>query len=168
MPTPIRNWMIFGAALALCAGAMAALVCARRQSGRGVQDPLPQPLLIEARGRGREWQFTYGGGDGVLGSADDVVTRRHFRVPAGAEVLIQLRSDDYLYVFSCPDLGLKEIAVPDLSYQIRFSPRAPGAHELAMDPVCGFRLPPGENMGSLIVTSERDFRSWFAQLEASR
>lgn len=157
--------MILGAALVLFAGAIVALWCVRRQSESGAKAPLPHPLLVEARGRGREWQFTYGGADGVLGSDDDVITRRNFRVPAGAEVLIQLRSDDYIYVFSCPDLGIKEIAVPDLRYEIRFRAREPGAYELAMDPMCGFRLPPGGNMGTLEVTSERDFRSWFTQLD---
>jgi heme/copper-type cytochrome/quinol oxidase subunit 2 len=149
--------MILGAALVLFAGAIVALLSARRQSESGAKARLPHPLLVEARGRGREWQFTYGGADGVLGSDDDVITRRHFRVPAGVEVLIQLRSDDYIYVFSCPDLTIKEIAVPDLSYEIRFRAR---------DPMCGFRLQPGGNMGTLEVTSERAFRSWFTQLEA--
>lgn len=166
MPAPNRNWMILGAALVLFAGAIVALLSARRQSESGAKARLPHPLLVEARGRGREWQFTYGGADGVLGSDDDVITRRHFRVPAGVEVLIQLRSDDYIYVFSCPDLTIKEIAVPDLSYEIRFRAREAGVYELVMDPMCGFRLQPGGNMGSLEVTSERAFRSWFTQLEA--
>ena len=167
MPAPNRIWLISGAALVLFAGAIVALLFAHRQTEPGSGARLPRPLLIEARGREREWQFTYGGVDGVLGSDDDVITRRHFRVPAGAEVLLQLRSDDYIYVFSCPDLTMKEIAVPDLNYEIRFRAREPGDYELAMDPMCGFRLSPGATMGSLEVTSERDFRSWFAQLEAS-
>ena len=63
--------------------------------------------------------------------------------------------------------SLKEIAVPDLKYQLRFRADARGDHELAMDPLCGFRLPEGENMGSLRIDPPREFRSWFADLANS-
>ena len=164
-----RFWrrLIQRLALALCASTGAAILSGCRQSDPGANATLPDPLVIEARGREREWQFTYAGADGLIGSADDVVTRRQFQVPAEVEVILQLRSDDYIYVFSCPDLVMKEIAVPDLEYEIRFRAGEAGTHELAMDPMCGFRLPPGATMGNLTVSSETDFRSWFARLAAS-
>ena len=118
------------------------------------------PLRVEARGSGRAWRFTYSGRDGVLGTGDDLVSHNHLRLPAGADVIIQLRSDDFIYVFSCPGLKLKEIAVPDLEFSIAFRVDRRGDYDLVMDPMCGFQLPPGETMGTLGVDSETDFRLW--------
>ena len=118
------------------------------------------PLQVEARGSRRAWQFSYVGLDGILGTDDDRVSSGDLRLPAGADVVIQLRSDDYIYVFSCPGLKLKEIAVPDLEFSIAFRADRNGQYDLAMDPMCGFRLPPGETMGTLRVVPEREFRTW--------
>ncbi len=128
-------------------------------SGLWHRDP-GAPLRVEARGSGRAWRFSYSGPDQILGTGDDPVSGGHLRLPAGADVVIQLRSDDYIYVFSCPGLKLKEIAVPDLDFSIVFRADRRGEYDLAMDPMCGFRLRPGETMGTLSVVSESDFRLW--------
>lgn len=119
------------------------------------------PHSIEARGERLGWHFRYSGPDGILGSKDDVQTEKILRVPEGVKFDIQLRSDDYIYVFSCPELELKEIAVPDLEFALELSCGRPGEYDLIMSPLCGFRLPPGELMGKVIVDSKRDFTRWF-------
>ncbi len=118
------------------------------------------PILVEARGIGRKWQFSYSGPDGRLASDDDIVVWDELKVPIDTEVVVRLRSDDYIYVFSSPSLDLREMAVPDLEFTIRFQVSEPGEHELAMDPMCGFRLPPGSAMGKITVTSAAAFGSW--------
>ena len=119
-----------------------------------------EPLRVEARGVGRQWHFSYAGADGILGSGDDPVTTDELRLPEHAKVVIQLRSKDFIYVFSCPDLNLKEIAVPDLEFSIAFRTAGAARYVLAMDPMCGFPAAPGETMGNLQVVSESDFQSW--------
>ena len=121
------------------------------------------PLRIEARGSDRDWNFSYLGPDGTLDTADDIKSRGEMNLPVGAEVVINLRSDDFIYVFSCPDLGLKEIAVPDLEFSISFTAERPGEFNLLMDPMCGFRLPPGETMGRIKVAGANDFRQWLRE-----
>ena len=113
-------------------------------------------LVVEARGHGRAWHFSYGDGrsDGRL------------VLPVGTKVEVRLRSDDFIYVFSCPDLELKEIAVPDLEFSIAFETERVGTHTLAMDPMCGFQLAPGQTMGSLEIVSRSDFHRWL--LHASK
>ena len=118
------------------------------------------PLRIEARGSDRDWNFSYFGPDGTLDTADDVTSTGELNLPVGAEVVIDLRSDDFIYVFSCPDLGLKEIAVPDLEFSLSFTAESPGEFNLLMDPMCGFRLPPGETMGRVKVASASEFHQW--------
>ena len=121
---------------------------------------LESPLQVEARGREQAWRFSYSGPDGNLGTDDDSVSDGHLVLPAGGDAVLQLRSDDYLYVFSCPALELKEIAVPDLEFSLTIQVDRLGEYDLAMDPMCGFRLGPGETMGTLSVVSEDVFRRW--------
>ena len=137
------------------------------ESGIWPLDPV-EPLRVVARGSERAWRFSYSGPDGVHNTGDDPVSTGHLMLPAGAHVVVQLRSDDYIYVFSCPDLKLKEIAVPDLEFSIAFLADRPGEYDLAMDPMCGFRLPPGQTMGTLSVASESDFRHWLRDRLRSR
>ncbi|MDA0811135.1 MAG: hypothetical protein O3C21_01915 [Verrucomicrobia bacterium] len=124
-----------------------------------VRDPTV-PVQVEARGIDRAWQFSYPGADGILGTGDDIVSAGELRLPEGAAVQIQLRSADYIYVFSCPGLQLKEIAVPDLEFALNFGTDRAAHYELAMDAMCGFRLPPGKTMGTLRIVSESDFQVW--------
>jgi heme/copper-type cytochrome/quinol oxidase subunit 2 len=114
-------------------------------------------------GSDRDWNFSYLGPDGTLDTADDIKSTGEMNLPVGAEVVIDLRSNDFIYVFSCPGLGLKEIAVPDLEFSISFTAERPGEFNLLMDPMCGFRLPPGETMGRIKVASASDFRQWLRE-----
>lgn len=107
-------------------------------------------VVIEAFGRDRAWQFSVG----------ERVSQDELKLPLGAEVLINLRSEELIYVFSCPELGLKEIAVPDLEFSLSFKPDRLGNFELLMDPMCGFQLSPGKTMGRLRVVSAAEFRRW--------
>ncbi|MEN9020568.1 MAG: hypothetical protein GWQ05_21160 [Verrucomicrobiaceae bacterium] len=113
-------------------------------------------LVVEARGYGRAWQFSYG----------DARSDGRLVLPVGLNVELRLRSDDFIYVFSCPDLGLKEIAVPDLKFSVGFKAEQVGTHTLAMDPMCGFQLAPGQTMGTLEIVSQSKFRRWL--LNASK
>lgn len=122
-------------------------------------------LEIEARGSGRTWHFSYCGPDGTTMTGDERTSKGELRLPAHADVVIHLRSNDYIYVFSCPELNLKEIAVPDLEFSISFRTRGCGRYELAMDPMCGFPAAPGETMGTVHVVSSKEFRSWLGSCQ---
>ena len=145
------------ATIGLIAVVATGILLAWQRSSTSLEDDV---VIIEARGRERAWRFSYGGPDGDLGTPDDVVRDGQLALPSGVEVWLQLRSDDFIYVFSCPDLDLKEIAVPDLEFSLRFRTEQVGEHALVMDPMCGFQLAPGETMGKVSVLSERAFRRW--------
>jgi heme/copper-type cytochrome/quinol oxidase subunit 2 len=124
-----------------------------------VRDPTV-PVQVEARGIDRAWHFSYPGADGILNTGDDIVSVGDLTLPEGADVQIQLRSADYIYVFSCPGLHLKEIAVPDLEFALSFGTDRAADYDLTMDAMCGFRLPPGKTMGTLSIVSESAFQVW--------
>ena len=84
---------------------------------------LPQRLNIEVTGSDFEWHVRYAGPDETFRTPDDYVTRRNITLMTGIPTTIFLRSDDYVYSFALPHLGLKEIAVPDLEFSLEFPPR---------------------------------------------
>jgi heme/copper-type cytochrome/quinol oxidase subunit 2 len=157
-PLKPKRWIAFIFATVVVLAIAIALYLRERSTSGSID--LTGPLLLEARGKDRAWHFTYAGADGVLHTADDWTTVSELALVLGRKITVELRSDDYIYVFSCPELELKEIAVPELDYSLTFPAKKIGTYELSMDPMCGFRLPPGETMGTLKVLSEQDFRSW--------
>jgi cytochrome c oxidase subunit 2 len=80
-------------------------------------------------------------------------------VPAGRDVELILRSEDYLYRFAVPGLGLYGMAVPGLPSSVTFRAPRPGTFDLGADPMCGRRPAHGVR---LIVEDPPGFASWLA------
>lgn len=115
-------------------------------------------LLVRMTGGNYTWRVRYAGADGEFGTADDRHATRHFHAPKGTPVTLQLRSDDYIYTMALPHLGLKEIAVPDMDFALRFELDEPGEYQLKGDQMCGYSHP--DLMGTLTVEDEKSFRGW--------
>jgi len=77
-----------------------------------------------------------------------------------AEVEIVLKSRDYIYSLEVPQAGLKEIAVPDLTFTLRFEADNIGTFELPGDQLCGYAHP--DLIGTLVVDSQENYRRWLA------
>ena len=128
----------------------------------GVQRPLWQPpIKVLMQGRASRWWIFYAGPDGQIGTGDDLVARDNLHVPAGCDVHLQLRSDDYIYVFSVPALGLKEIAVPGLEHSLIFHAGPPETLAVQGDVMCGRRTDHDER---LMVQNPAEFESWLASV----
>lgn len=115
-------------------------------------------LPIEVTGSDYEWHLRYPGYDGRLGTDDDVEALRHLHLPVGARAELRLHSRDYLYTLAFPELGLKEIAVPDLEFKLRIDASEPGDYELRGDQFCGFSHP--DLIGRLVIESPAEFEAW--------
>ena len=120
------------------------------------------PLTIEITGTDYHWQIRYPGADGVLGSADDVLSARDVRIPVGTETVINLKSEDFLYLFALPDLALQQIAVPELTFSLNVHSNSRGIFKLSGDQLCGFAH--DSLNGNLIVQSRRDFEAWLVDV----
>ena len=104
--------------------------------------PLWQPpTTILMTGRASRWWIRYPGPDGQFGTEDDLAARDNLHVPAGFDLHLVLRSDDYVYVFSVPALGLNEVAVPGLEQSLTFRADQPKTLALQAEPMCGLRGP---------------------------
>ena len=128
------------------------------------EEPAPSaPLLIEVTGDDFNWYHRYPGTDGELRTEDDVVAIRNVHVPVNTKTTLELHSKDYVYTFALPHLGLKEIAVPDMTFSLEFEEDTPGTYELRGDQLCGYSHP--DLIGKLVVETQQDFVSWLENLK---
>lgn len=97
----------------------------------------PASLEIEVTGENRTWTARYAGRDGVFHTADDLLTPGEISVPQGIPVTLHLRSKDYLYLFALPHENLREIAVPDLEFEMDLVATEIGEFELIGGQMCG-------------------------------
>lgn len=139
------------------------LACAAFVAGCGEQGP-PQKVLdgrpweIVVTGVEFKWQITDPGFDGELGTDDDFVVSPPLHVPANTATRVMLHSRDYLYTLEFPRQKLKEIAIPDLSYQLEFTSGDAHEEEFRGDQFCGYAH--SALSGTMIVQSWKDYRRW--------
>ena len=121
----------------------------------------PGPLRIQITGEEYIWQFRYPGPDGALNTADDIVKPgKELHLPFGIEIELELTSQDYIYTFALPHLDLHQVAVPDLTFALAFTPQISGVFAFVGDQMCGFEH---ESLnGRVVVESPAAFVDWLA------
>tara|TARA_Y100001933_G_C18842139_1_gene498024 strand:- start:95 stop:565 length:471 start_codon:yes stop_codon:yes gene_type:complete len=115
-------------------------------------------VKIEMTGNDFKWISRYAGKDGEFNTEDDLLAQEVLHVPLNADIEIVLKSLDYLYSLEVPIAGKKEIAVPDLTFSLRFKADQLGTFEMPGDQMCGYTHP--DLMGTLIVESQEDYARW--------
>jgi heme/copper-type cytochrome/quinol oxidase subunit 2 len=120
-----------------------------------------QTLELRAEGEGFYWYFTLAGADEKFDTEDDIKIDQTIYLPVNKEINIQVTSRDYLYMFRSSRLNLKEVAVPNMIFNINFITDQTGKYELEVDPLCGFNFAHDNAvMGHIIMTSNNDFKDW--------
>jgi cytochrome c oxidase subunit 2 len=106
------------------------------------------------------WEITYPGPDGKIGSKGGFTTENEMHVPVGKVVRIDLTSKDVIHSFFVPNLRLKQDAVPGRVIKVWFEATETGQYEIPCAELCGF----GHSgmKGNLTVQSQADFDKWLA------
>jgi cytochrome c oxidase subunit 2 len=115
------------------------------------------PFIVQVTGRDFRWHVRYPGADGRLGTADDLRGERDVHLPACASARIELESDDYIYTLSLPHRGLREIAVPAMTFALEFDTGPAGTYDLRGDQLCGYAHP--ALIGKLVIEPGAAFES---------
>ncbi len=129
-------------------------------------DPGSSVMRVRMTGEQFRWHIRYPGADGRLDTRDDVVTLRDLHLPSDTATVISLESRDYLYTLELPQLGLKQIAVPDLRFELRIDPAPEGSSDLLGSQMCGYDHP--DLLGKFVVQSRPDFTAWLRKVRAER
>lgn len=163
-----RNWQHKSLWFLLVVPAVVGIAYSLLHEGQAPPAPSPiwrDPVTVEAKGRDFQWSFHYPGADGELGTPDDLQSDRLLMLPPDVDVTLLLTSDDYIYTITLGPYGLREIAVPDLVYQLQFHTARVEEFDLMVDPLCGFRFYHDEVMGHVSIAPRTDYSTWFGTLE---
>lgn len=118
--------------------------------------PMPHLKCIYLTGVEHRWQAEY-----ELQNGERLSVGPDLHVPVGCTFVFVLTSQDFIYTMAIPDLGVKEIAVPELEFRVPMEPTHRGKFALVGQELCGVAGPNGG--GRLIVESPAEFKAWFAR-----
>lgn len=110
-----------------------------------------------------EWNVTYAGQDGRLGTGDDFDVRNQLHIPVNQPVVLRLGSEDVIHSFFVPQFRVKQDAMPGRTINVWFEATEVGQYEIACAELCGlghYRM-----RGSVTVHSPDDYRNWLAEQE---
>ena len=112
-----------------------------------------------------EWQFSYRGPDGQLGTSDDFSIRNQLHIPVNRPVVMRLTAEDVIHSLFIPAFRVKQDAMPGMSINVWFEATEVGQYEIACAELCGIGH---TTMGATVtVHSAEDYRQWLADRAAA-
>jgi cytochrome c oxidase subunit 2 len=120
----------------------------------------PDAIPYRVNVRQFEWEFTYRGPDGQLGTADDFTLRNQLHIPVSQPVVMNLHAEDVIHSFFIPAFRVKQDAVPGMAIRVWFEATQVGEYELACAELCGlghYRM-----RATVTVHSAADYQQWLA------
>ncbi len=105
-----------------------------------------------------EWNVTYPGADGRLGTSDDFVKRNQLHIPVGRPVWVTLTAEDVIHSFFLPHFRVKQDAVPGMEIPVWFEATHVGEFVLGCAELCGTGHT--RMMGSVTVHEADAFEQW--------
>lgn len=152
--------MILFAAIIL----IVAIVCTVRRHESSKQATISEPICIELTGTEHRWRIKYP--TGIARAETDLLRAGNdLHVPVGVQVVLILKSTDFIYTLGIPDFDLKEIAVPELEFRMTLCPTHTGQYPLIGEELCA--VAEAENPGRLIVESRGEYQAWLRRKSSS-
>ena len=124
----------------------------------------PNAYRIGVHAKQFEWQITYPGADGKLGTSDDFTVRNQLHVPVNQPVAVELTSEDVIHSFFVPQFRLKQDAVPGMHIIAWFQATKTGEYELGCAELCG--MGHYKMRSRVFVHTPEDFAAWMKQQAA--
>jgi len=122
------------------------------------RNPPATDFEIKVTAKQFNWDVSYPGADGKLGTDDDIKFDNDVHVPVNKIVRVHLASNDVIHSFFIPNMRFKQDAVPGRTILAWFEATKPGKYELPCAELCGF----GHSgmKGWLHVHSVEDYKKW--------
>jgi cytochrome c oxidase subunit 2 len=122
------------------------------------RNPPATDFEINVTAKQFNWDVSYPGPDGKLGTEDDIKFDNDLHVPVNKVVRLHLGSSDVIHSFFIPNMRFKQDVVPGRTIIGWFEATKPGKYELPCAELCGF----GHSgmKGWLHVHSAEDYKKW--------
>jgi cytochrome c oxidase subunit II len=121
----------------------------------------PTDFEVKVAAKQFNWDVSYPGPDGKLGTEDDVKFDNDIHVPVNKVVRVHLTANDVIHSLFIPNLRFKQDAVPGRTILAWFEATKPGKYELPCAELCGF----GHSgmKGWLHVHTAEEYGKWAAE-----
>lgn len=150
-------WVLVPALVVLCLDL--SIDAAGHRAWDAEKGRLPEGTIeVAVTGKQFNWEFTYPGPDGKLGTADDVTLENELHVPVGKVVHLTLNSKDVIHSLWIPNLRLKQDVVPGRAIRAWFQATREGTYEIGCSELCGFGH--YSMHGMLTVHGAQDYDKW--------
>jgi cytochrome c oxidase subunit 2 len=122
------------------------------------RNPPATDFEIKVTAKQFNWDVSYPGPDGKLGTEDDIKFDNDVHVPVNKIVRVHLASSDVIHSFFIPNMRFKQDVVPGRTIIGWFEATKPGKYELPCAELCGF----GHSgmKGWLHVHTAEDYKKW--------
>ena len=121
------------------------------------------PLVVKAIGKEFYWQFIYPGKDGEFHTQDDIVSEHYLHLPIKRDIIIDITSEDYIYMFRPETIRLREVAVPGQEFSLNMHLTEAETYRLEVDPMCGFNFfHDNDFMGWMVMQPQNAFNEWYS------
>ena len=126
----------------------------------------PTDFEVSVAAKQFNWDVSYPGTDGKLGTEDDVKFDNDIHVPVNKVVRLHLTANDVIHSLFLPNLRFKQDTVPGRTILAWFEATKPGKYEMPCAELCGF----GHSgmKGWLHVHTAEDYAKWAAENLAAK
>jgi cytochrome c oxidase subunit 2 len=123
-------------------------------------------LAFGVKAKQFEWNVTYNGADGQLGTEDDFTVRNQLHIPVNRPILVNLEAEDAIHSFFVPGFRIKQDAVPGMKIRVWFQATRTGPQELACAELCG--MGHYKMRATVTVHTQEEYDAWLADQIAQR
>ena len=124
----------------------------------------PNAYPIGVHGKQFEWQVSYPGPDGKLGTDDDFTVRNQLHIPVNQPIAVQLTAEDVIHSFFVPEFRVKQDAVPGMHIIAWVQATKTGEFELGCAELCG--MGHYKMRARVFVHTPDEFTAWTTQQAA--
>jgi len=118
----------------------------------------PELVRVQIMPQQWAWRFRLPGNDNQFNTADDIVTVNDLHLPAGKQVLAQLKSRDVIHSFFLPNVRQKQDANPGAVTKMTFTPVETGTYEVVCAEMCG--LAHYKMRAEMTVLGPEEYAAW--------
>ncbi len=128
---------------------------------KGRESVPPEAAPVQITAKQFEWNVSYPGPDGQLGTGDDITVRNQLHLVVDRPVVVHLTSEDVIHSFFIPEFRVKQDAVPGMTIHVWFQPTKTGEYEIGCAELCGqghYRM-----RARVFVHTPEEFETWLKQ-----
>ncbi len=160
MEPRMRRWIIIPPVLVLVCDVF--LIMGAFRVWNDIKIELPEAeATVRVIGQQWAWTFVHPGPDGLINTADDIVTVDELHIEVGKVYHFKLESKDVLHSFSVPVFRLKQDAIPGRIITGWFEATKTGTYDIQCAEICG--IGHGVMAGRIVIESPEQHAAWVDQ-----